>query len=253
MDLNGKVAVVTGSSSGVGRATAEQLARLGASVIVNYAHSEDAARATVEAITATGGAAQAVRANVGSDAECRALVRAAIDAYGRLDVLVNNAGTTHFIAHADLDAVTDEVFDDIMAVNVKGTFFCTRAAAPHLRASGAGAVVNVASVAGIAGGGSSIPYGASKAAIINMTKVLARVLGPEVRVNCVAPGFIDGSWLASGLGERYEAARAAAAAAAPLAAVCTPETVADSIVALVKDHTFVSGQTIVVNGGAGVG
>ncbi|MBM3139728.1 MAG: SDR family oxidoreductase [Chloroflexi bacterium] len=250
MEMRGKVAVVTGSSAGVGRATAERLAALGAKVVVNYAHSEADAEATVAAIRQAGGTAHACRADVRSDADCRALIQSAVDAYGGLHVLVNNAGMTRFIPHAELDLVTDEVWDEILSANVRGTFNCTRAAAPHMRAAGEGAVVNVASVAGLGGGGSSIPYAASKSAIITMTKSLARVLGPEIRVNCIAPGFIDGRWLRGGLGERYAQARDAAAQRAPLRAVATPDSCADAILALIQYSTHITGQTVVVDGGA---
>lgn len=250
MDVGGKVAVVTGSSSGVGRALAELLARHGASVVVNYAHSAQDAEGVVAAIRAAGGAAHAVRADVGRDEDCRALIQDAVDTYGALHILVNNAGMTHFIAHPDLEAVTDSVWDDTFRTNVQGTFNCTRAAAPHLKAAGEGVVVNVASIAGVRGVGSSIPYAASKAAVITMTKSFARVLGPEVRVNCVAPGFIDGRWLQGGLGDRYEGAKAATAAASPLRAVATPESVADAIYGLIAHQVFVTGQTVIVDGGA---
>ncbi len=250
MDINGKVAVVTGSSAGVGRATAELLASLGAKVVVNYARSEKDAQEVVEAIRKAGGEAHAVQADVGDDAQCRALIQSAIDTYGALHILVNNAGATHFIPHERLDDVTEQVWEDTFSVNVKGTFNCTRAAVPHMREAGEGAVVNVASIAGVRGVGSSIPYAASKAAIINMTKSLARVLGPEIRVNCIAPGFIDGRWLRGGLGDRYEQAKAAAAERSPLKAVATPETCADAILAFIQHNVFVTGQTTIVDGGS---
>ncbi len=250
MDINGKVAVVTGSSAGVGRATAELLASLGAKVVVNYAHSEQGAIEAVETITAAGGVAHAVKADVSDDAQCRALIESAVATYGGLHILVNNAGATHFIAHEDLEAVTEQVFDDIMSVNVQGTFYCTRAAAPHMREAGEGAVVNVASVAGIGGGGSSIPYAASKAAIIVMTKSLGRVLGPEIRVNCIAPGFIDTRWLKGGMGDdRFQSAKAMLTERAPLRGVATPETCADAILGFIYSNVFVTGQTTVVDGG----
>jgi 3-oxoacyl-[acyl-carrier protein] reductase len=249
MEVSGKVAVVTGSSTGVGRSTAERLAGLGAKVVVNYARSRVEAEETVEAIRSAGGEALAVQANVGDDGQCRELIRRAVDVFGALHILVNNAGTTHFIPHDRLDDVTDQVWEDTFGVNVKGTFSCTRAAVPHMRAAGGGAIVNVASVAGIRGVGSSIPYAASKAAVITMTKSLARVLGPEIRVNCIAPGFIEGRWLRGGLGERYEEIRRAQAGGAPLRRVATPEDCADAILALIAHNDFVTGQTVVVDGG----
>ncbi len=251
MDINRKVGVVTGSSSGVGAATAKLLASLGASVVVNYMHGADAAQAVVDEIQANGGAAIAVQADVRSDADCRRLIQSAVDEFGHLEILVNNAGMTHFIAHNDLEAVTDEVWDDIIGANLRGVFNCTRAATPHMRAAGEGAVVNVSSVAGAGGGGSSIPYAASKAGVNVITKSLARVLGPEIRINTIAPGFIEGRWLRGGLGEdTYEAGRKRLGETAPLRGVATPETCADAIVALIERNVFVTGQTITVDGGA---
>ena len=250
MDVQGKVAIVTGSSAGVGRALAELLAREGANVVVNYAHSAADADEVVAGIRAAGGTAHAVRADVGDDADCRALIDNAVNTYGALHILVNNAGMTYFIAHPDLDAVNEQVWEDTFRTNVQGTFNCTRAAAPHMKAAGEGAIVNIASIAGVRGVGSSIPYAASKAAVITMTKSFARILGPEIRVNCVAPGFIDGRWLKGGLGARYDQAKASAAAATPLKAVATPETVADAIYGLIAHQVFVTGQTVIVDGGA---
>ena len=250
MEIEGKVAVVTGSSSGVGQATAELLASLGAKVVVNYHSGAEAAERIVGGIRHGGGSAAAVQADVRRDADCRRLIESAVDAFGALHILVNNAGMTHFVAHDDLEGVTDEVWDDIIGANLRGVFNCTRAAAPHMKKAGEGAVVNVASVAGFGGGGSSIPYAASKAGVIVMTKSLARVLGPEIRVNTIAPGFIEGRWLHGGLGEEiYETARQRLSAAAPLGAVATPETCADAIVALIERNVFVTGHTVTVDGG----
>ena len=174
MDLREKVAIVTGSSRGVGRATALALSRQGAAVVVNYNRSRDAAEDVVKEIHTRGGRAAAHQADVSDDAACRGLVEVAHCEFGGLDVLVNNAGTTRFIAHSDLDAVTDEVWDEILGVNVKGPFQCIRAALSSLRESGDAEIVNVASVAGFSAAGSCVPYGASKAALINMTVNLAR-------------------------------------------------------------------------------
>lgn len=250
MEIKGKVAVVTGSSSGVGEATAELLASLGASVVVNYHSGAEAAERIVGGIRDAGGNAVAVQADMRNDADCRRLIATAVEAFGTLHILVNNAAMTRFIAHDDLEGVTDEVWDDILGANLRGVFNCTRAAAPHMRAAGEGAVVNVASIAGIGGGGSSIPYAASKAAVIVMTKSLARVLGPEIRVNTIAPGFIEGRWLRGGLGdETYGKAQERVSAGAPLRGVATPETCADAIVALIERNVFVTGHTVTVDGG----
>lgn len=251
MEIAGKVAVVTGSSSGVGRATAELLAELGAAVVVNYNRGAEAAGEVVTDIRSRGGQAIAVQADVRSDADCRRLIQSAVDEFGALQILVNNAGMTHFIAHDDLEAVTDEVWDDIIGANLRGVFNCSRAAAAPMRVAGEGAIVNVSSVAGAGGGGSSIPYAASKAGVNVITKSLARVLGPEIRINTIAPGFIEGRWLRGGLGEEtYEAGRKRLSETAPLRGVATPETCADAIVALIERNVFVTGQTVTVDGGA---
>lgn len=249
VEVEGMVGVVTGSSAGVGRATAMLLASRGVKVIVNYNRTETGALEIVDEIKAAGGEATAVKANVGEDSDCRTLIQAAVDTYGSLQILVNNAGVTHFIDHADLEAVTSEVWREIMGVNVEGAFNCTRAAAAHMKAAGWGAVVNVSSVAGFGGGGSCIPYAASKAALNTMTKSLARVLGPEVRINTLAPGFIEGRWLAGGLGDDYEMERMQRSTEAPLKKVATPEAMAESILGLIQYSPHSTGQTIIADGG----
>lgn len=253
MDVRGKTAIVTGSAVGVGRATALDLARRGANVVVNYSRSEDDAKEALRLVEAAGARALLVRADVSKDDQVRAMVAQTVDAFGGLHVLVNNAATTHFVGFADLDGMKDEYWDDIFAVNVKGAFFCSRAAAAAMRQSGGGAIVNVASVAGVRAVGSSIAYAASKAALINMTVALARVLGPEIRVNTVAPGFIETRWLRTGLGDQvYEAAKANESRRAPLKAVCKPVDVAQLILSLIEGADMVTGQTVVIDGGAGI-
>ncbi len=249
MDVRDKVAIVTGSGTGMGRSTALMLAERGCHVVINYTRSEAEARDTAAEVEKRGARALLVRADISSDADCRSMVQQTLDRWGRLDILVNNAGTTVFVPHQNLDALTPEMFERILAVNVTGTFLMTRAAADALRASGQGAVVNVSSTAGVRGSGSSIPYAASKAAVINMTIALARVLAPQVRVNCIAPGFIDTRWLAGGYGERFEAIREATKQQTPLKDAGQPEHMAQAVVSVITGMDWVTGQTIVVDGG----
>lgn len=249
MEVRGKAAIVTGSATGVGRETALALARLGCDVAINYSRSAAEAEQTCADVRALGVRSIAVKADVAVDAECRALVDAALRAFGRLDVLVNNAGTTSFINHDDLDAVGDDDWQRIMAVNLQGPFQCSRAARAALEADGGGCIVNVSSVAGIRAMGSSIPYCASKAALNNMTVALARVLAPKVRVNAVAPGFITGRWLQQGLGERYDSAKKWQESRAPLQRVCDPKDVADAILSLITGSDLVTGNVLPVEGG----
>jgi 3-oxoacyl-[acyl-carrier protein] reductase len=253
MNIHGKAAVVTGASRGVGRATALALAQGGCSVLINYSHSRAAAEQTAAEVQRLGVKAVCCQADVSDDQACREMMETAARAFGRLDILVNNAGTTHFIPHANLEDVKDEHWNQILGVNLKGPFQCSRAARPHLDASGQGAIVNVASIAGIAGTGSSIPYCASKAGLINLTISLARVLAPKIRVNAVAPGFIAGEWLKKGLGANYEAAKQARESQAVLGKVCQPEDVAAAILSLVTGSDLVTGQTLVCDGGSLIG
>jgi 3-oxoacyl-[acyl-carrier protein] reductase len=249
MKLEGKAAIVTGGGTGVGRATALELARAGCGVLVNYSRSQSQAEETAADLRGLGVRAVAHRADVADDAACRQMVAAAVQHFGRLDILINNAGTTSFIAHADLDKVTDTDWDRILAVNVKGPFHCARAARKPMNESGGGVIVNVASVAGIAAVGSSIPYAASKAALINMTISLARVMAPRIRVNAVAPGFITGRWLEQGLGPVYGMAKKSVEERTPLRRVCDPEDVAKAIMSLVTGSQMITGQTLIVDGG----
>jgi 3-oxoacyl-[acyl-carrier protein] reductase len=252
MKLSGTTAIVTGSATGVGRATAIELARRGANVVVNYSRSEDEAKETVALVEQAGGKALLVRADVSQDAEVRAMVERTLETFGGLHVLVNNAATTAFVDFADLDGLTEEHWDRILAVNLKGPFFCARAAAGPMREAGQGAIVNVASIAGVRAVGSSIAYAASKAGLINLTMALARALAPQVRVNCVAPGFIDTRWLRQGLGPVFEPLRQHTAEQTPLKRVALPEDIAQVVLSLIEGADFVTGQTIVVDGGSAI-
>jgi 3-oxoacyl-[acyl-carrier protein] reductase len=240
-----KAALVTGSAVGTGRATALELARRGYDIAVNYSRSAPEAEETAAAVRALGRRALCIQADVADDAAVRRMVAETVEHFGRLDALVNNAGTTSFIAHDDLEGVGEADWEKIFAVNLKGPFYAVRAAAPALKAA-RGCVVNVSSVAGVAGTGSSIPYCASKAALNNMTVTLARALAPAVRVNAVAPGFIDTRWFQRL--EHYEVIKQWATDKAPLKRVCQPEDVALVIAQLIAAE-LVTGQVLVVDGG----
>jgi 3-oxoacyl-[acyl-carrier protein] reductase len=237
------VALVTGSATGVGRAALLRFAREGYAVAVNFSRSEVDACKTLADAHNLGVPAILCRCNVADDQAVRSMVKQCVDELGGLDVLVNNAGTTHFILHTDLEAVTDEVWNDIIGVNVKGTFSCCRAALPFLRKR-RGNIVNVSSVAGLQGYGSSIPYAASKAAINCMTQSLARAFAPEVRVNAVAPGPILTRWLAGHQDMVEQLVRAT-----PLGRAAQPEDIADVIWFLAKGTSLMTGQIVVVDGG----
>ena len=240
--LDGKVALVTGSSSGIGEAVARSLAAEGARVVVNSTRSVEAGeRVAGELPDAT-----YVQADVADEAAARRLVDATVERYGRLDVLVNNAGTTAVIPHHDLESATPEVWRRIFDVNVIGTWQLTVAALPHLRATGAGSVVNITSLAGVRQTGSSIPYDASKAALNHMTRLLANVVGPEVRVNAVAPGLVDTPWTAD-----WDTVREVVRSSAPLQRTATPEDIAQMVLALVVS-AYTTGAVVVVDGGLGL-
>ncbi len=236
--LEGKVAVVTGSSSGIGEAIARLFAEEGCSIVVNSSSSVEAGQEVASSLPD----AIYAQADIADEEQAKSLVEAAIDKWGRLDVLVNNAGATRVIPHDDLDAVTAEDWDRILKVNIVGTWFVTRAAAAALKES-EGSVVNISSVAGVRPGGSCIPYAVSKAGLNHMTRLLAKVLGPEVRVNAVAPGLIDTPWTAD-----WDAVRAAVRERTPLGRSGTPEDIARATLLLTLSP-YSTGDVVVVDGG----
>ncbi len=249
MSSTKKVAIVTGGGTGVGRATSLLLAQQGYDVVVNYSRSRDDAEKTAADIQALGMRSLAVLADVADDAACRSMVSATVKEWGRIDVLVNCAGTTQFIPFDDLDQVSDEVWERLYKVNVVGAFHCARAVrAPMLR-TGSGTIINVSSVAALLGQGSSIPYCCTKAALDNLTVSLARTLAPHIRVNGVAPGFIAGRWTQAGLGPNYDRVKEAYDQSLPLGRVCEPEDVAACILSLITGSTLVTGQTLTVDSG----
>ena len=249
-----KVAIVTGSARGIGESTAVLLAEQGFNITVNYASSADEAKNTMAQCEAKGAEGLLIQGDIASDADCRRIVDDTIAQWGRLDVLINNAGTTTYVNHMELEKLTPEVWERTFSVNVFGTFQMVRAAEKPLRASGNGSVVNVGSIAGVAGIGSSIAYAASKGAMITMTLSLARVLGPFIRVNVVCPGFIEGEWLKEGLGDAvYKKAHEAARKGAPLGVTATADTVADSILHFIVGPQIVTGESMIVDGGRHLG
>jgi ketoreductase RED2 len=238
-----KVVVVTGSSSGIGAACARAFAAEGATVVVNSSSSVEPGQALAAELVAAGATATYTQADVSSAEDRARLIDTAVADHGRLDVLVNNAGVTRVIAHSDLEAVTEEVFQRILDVNLIGTFELTKLALPHLRATGDGAVVNVTSVAGVRPTGSSVPYAVSKAALNHLTRLLANVTGPEVRVNAVAPGLIRTPWTAD-WGPLHELM----AERAPLGRSGEPDDIAAAVVDVAASR-YLTGQVLVVDGG----
>jgi 3-oxoacyl-[acyl-carrier protein] reductase len=238
-----KVALVTGSATGIGRAAALRFAREGLAVAVNYSRSEKDAEETLADVKKLGVPAILCKGSVADESAVKAMVARCRDELGGLDVLVNNAGTTHFIEHTDLDKLTDGVWQDIMQVNLMGTFYCCRAALPLLQER-KGCIVNVTSVAGLSGQGSSIPYCASKAAANALTKSLARAFAPHVRVNAVAPGPVMTRWL-----EHRMDHVARSLNVIPMGRVALPEDIADAIHYLALGTDLMTGQVMVVDGG----
>ena len=246
--LRGAVAVVTGGGTGIGAAVVRRLAARGVSCVINYATSRDEAEALAVEV---GQGAIAVQADIVDDAACRALAKAATDAFGRIDFLVNNAGRTKFAAHEDLDALDAEDFVDVYRLNTIAPFQMVRACAPALRASPMGAVVNVASVAGVFGMGSSVAYAASKGALVTMTKSLARVLAPEIRVNAVAPGYVATGWYEKKLGEEgFAKLNAKVASSVPMGFATGPDDVAGPIEMLLDPMSrAMTGEVLLLDGG----
>jgi len=250
MNLEGKAAIVTGAGTGVGQQTAIRLAEQGCSVLVNYQNSREGAEQTATECEKRGVKALAVRADVSQDKDCRAMVAEAEKAFDRLDVLINNAGYTKFVAHDNLDGLDPEDWQKILNVNLMGPFLCARAARSLLEAGDGGEIVMTSSVAGLVGMGSSIAYCASKAGLNNLTVTLARALAPKIRVNAIAPGFIDGKWLKEGFGEAYENIRDAMIERTPLRRVATTETVAEGILSILMGPDLMTGHIIPHEGGA---
>jgi len=242
-NLDGRVALVTGAGTGMGRATALLFAQCGAKVAVNYAHSRDAAEEAVSEIREAGGIATAIQADVADEADVRRMISQVEQDFAGLDFLVNNAGWSTVIPHAQLDSLTDEIWDRTFNVNLRGMFYCVRAAAPLLKRRPGSAIVNIASVAAQTGFGSSMAYAASKAGMVTMTKSLARALAPDIRVNAVAPGAVHtrfANWPAT----MFEQATAVS----PLQRIATVEDVASAVLFLCTAPS-ITGEIITVDSG----
>lgn len=238
-EFDGMVAIVTGSSSGIGERTAQRLAELGAHVVVNSASSVEAGQKVADSLP---NGAIYVQADISDKAQCQKLIDTTIAKFGKLDVLVNNAGWTTLVPHADLDALTDEIFEKTFNVNVMGTWQLTKMAMPHLLKSQDGNVVNITSVAGVRPMGSSIAYSMTKAALNQMTRLMAKSHGP-VRHNAVAPGLVETPWT-----QDWATQHAGVAAIAPLKRSATPDDCAEAVLAFLRNK-YVTGQIFVVDGG----
>jgi NAD(P)-dependent dehydrogenase (short-subunit alcohol dehydrogenase family) len=251
MEIKGKVALVTGGATGIGRATVLALAQAGAAgVAINYRSAKTEAEKLADEVKQAGADALLVQGDVKSEADVRRMVGETEKRFHRLDILVNNAGVTHWVPVKDIQKLTDEIWDDILDVNLKGAFRCVRAAAPLLEKS-RGVVINVASISGVLAPAtmSSLAYGTAKAALIYLTRGLAVALAPNVRVNGVAPAFTDTPWMEKHYANNYDEVMAKAAEGYPLKRVAKPEDIAAAILGIVTGGDFVTGQTLLVDGG----
>jgi 3-oxoacyl-[acyl-carrier protein] reductase len=248
-----KAAIVTGSATGVGAASVLELSRRGYNVLINYSKSEHEARETELACRGAGADTLLMRGDVAQDADCRGLAQAALDRWGRLDALVNNAGISTFVGSANWDLIDAQTFQRILGVNVLGAFQMVRACIPYLKVA-RGAIVNVSSVAGTLGIGSSVPYVASKGAVNSMTLHMARALAPEIRVNAVCPGLITTRWFVDGVGQdAYENLKKGYEQSTPLARACTAEDVAEAVLWLIEGARTVTGELIQLASGMHLG
>ncbi|MBX3488366.1 glucose 1-dehydrogenase [Parvibaculum sp.] len=255
MPLKNKVAIVTGSATGLGAAVALRLADQGCNVVINYTKSETEAKETLAACQAKGVEAILGQGDVGEDADCRRIVDETVKKWGRVDVLVNNAGGTKFADHAKLDELNAEDFLWIYKVNVVGAYQMIRACEPHMKKAGKGSVVNISSIAGVTGIGSSVAYAASKGALNTMTLSLARSLAPVIRVNAVCPGFIGTRWFSDRFGtQTFEGIKRQQEETTPLRRAGTPEDIAAAVVFFCgegSDH--ITGETLITDAGLHLG
>ena len=246
--MTGKTTIITGAAVGIGREIAIAVGRENGQVVVNYSKSKKEAEETAAMVRDAVGTALAVQANVARDDQARSLIQQTLDWTGRVDVLINNAGITARVPFENLDALTDEVWNRLYDTNVKGTFFCCRAAVEPMRKQGVGRIINIGSVSGLRPAGSSIAYCASKAALIHLSLCLAKTLGPEIRVNVIAPGFVDETRWNEGVAN-LDSLRTSAASLTPLKRVALPSDIADTALYLASGAEYTTGSVIVVDGG----
>ena len=244
-----KNALVTGGATGIGRSAVIALAKAGFDVAINYSSSAHRAEQLAQEVRAIGRRASTHQCDVSDDDAVKSMIASVAAQFGHLDALVNNAGTTAPWKLRDLDSLNMQDWDRVFDVNVKGTFQVSRAAVPLLKKGNNPAIVNTASIVGLRPGAQPPPYSASKAAIVNLTKTLAWNLGPHIRVNAVAPGWMEGDWMERMLGEKYEALMEARAKATPLKRCVTADDVAEVILSLLLGNRFVTGEIVVIDGG----
>jgi len=244
-----KKALVTGGATGIGKSAVLALARAGYDVAINYASSAKAAQETAKEAEALGAKTLLLQCDVADDAAVRRMLAAVGEAFGHLDALINNAGTTASWKVKDLESLDIAEWDRTFAVNVRGTFQVTRAAVPWLKKGSNASVVNTASIVGLRPGPQPLPYAASKAAVVNLTKTLAWNLGPEIRVNAVAPGWMEGDWMERMLGDKYDDLMGKRAKLTPLRRCVTADDVAETMLNLLQSNRFVTGEIVVIDGG----
>ncbi|HEX9461176.1 MAG TPA: SDR family oxidoreductase [Alphaproteobacteria bacterium] len=244
-----KTALVTGAANGIGRSAAMALARAGYDVAINYSRSDGQAREVAAEAERTGAQTLLCKCDVANDADVRAMLKAVETKFGHLDALINNAGTTTEVKPKDFEGMTVEEWDRVFAVNVRGLFQVTRAALPLLRKAKAPCIVNTASIVGLRPGAQPLPYAASKAAVVNLTKTLAYNLGPEIRVNAVAPGWMEGDWMKRMLKDKYDDLMGRRAKLTPLKRCVTADDVAETMMSLIEGNRFVTGEIVVIDGG----
>ncbi len=243
MDMKNKVVLVTGGGTGIGKAACKQFAERGAKIVLNYNHSEQEAVLTEKELKRSGAEVLLLQADVSRDDEVRKMVKTAVDHFGGIHFLINNASITKQIELSDLEAVTDDIWRNLLDVNVKGMFYCARAVAPVMKQQNMGSILNMGSIAGITGSGSSLPYAVSKAAVHGLTKSLAHALAPEIRVNCIAPAAVSTRWWK---GEEEKMKRLSGHL--PLQRISVPEDIADLIYAIATQDSM-TGQIVSPNNG----